>query len=93
MDVERYLALHDEILRHCWIGTGRSLESLESVCKTWFDTFGEEAEIARSNLAPDLIRFLFNARFSNDSESELKDASFFYWVQKVWYPLEKVLES
>ena len=80
MDVERCLALHNEILYYGWVGSGRSLGSLESTCKSWFETFGEEAEAVRSNLTPDLIRFLEHARFVNDPESELKDTFFFYWV-------------
>jgi hypothetical protein len=83
MDVERCIALHNEILRYGWVGSGRSPESLESGCRTWFDTFGEEAEAIRSDLAPDLIRFLEHARFIRDPESKV---NFFYWVQNLASP-------
>jgi hypothetical protein len=85
MNVERCIELHDEILRLGWVGSGRSLESLESTCKTWFDLHGDEAEAFRSKLAPDLIRFLEHARTMHDAKSG-EDLFFFYWVQNVASP-------
>jgi hypothetical protein len=85
MNVERCLALHDEILRLGWVGSGRSLESLESNCKTWFDMYGAEAEAFRSKLAPDLVEFLEHARIMCDAESG-GDLFFFYWVQNLASP-------
>ena len=85
MNVNRCLALHHEILQHGWLGSGRSLSSLERNCKTWFNTFGEEAEAIRSDLASDLIKFLEQARFSYDWENE-KHVNFFYWVDNLAGP-------
>ncbi|CAO2656576.1 Nn.00g053790.m01.CDS01 [Neocucurbitaria sp. VM-36] len=85
MNVERCIALHDEILRQGWVGSGRSPESLESTCKTWFDTFGDEADAVRSDLAPDLVKFLTHARVVYDPEFGV-DLHFFYWVQNLASP-------
>ena len=55
--------------------------------KTWFETFGEEAEVVRRDLVPDLIRFLEQARVVYDSENEFGvGLSFFYWVQNLVSP-------
>lgn len=62
MNAERCIALHNETMHYGWVGSGRSPGSLESTCKTWFDTFGDEAEAVRSDLGPDLIKFLQHAR-------------------------------
>lgn len=62
MDVERCVALHNEILRSSWTSSGRESDSLESACHTWFDTFGDEAEAVCPDLAPDLVTFLQRAR-------------------------------
>ncbi|KAI4667105.1 uncharacterized protein J4E79_001789 [Alternaria viburni] len=85
MNVERCIALHNEILRHGWVSSGCSPESLEATCKTWFDTFGDDAEAVRPQLSPDLVRFLQEARLIGYSESVV-DLSFFYWLQNLASP-------
>jgi hypothetical protein len=85
MNVERCVALHNEILRSGWVSSGRSLETLESTSKTWFDTFGDDAEAVRAQLAPDLVRFLQQARVIHDPEFAA-DLPFFYWLQNLASP-------
>ena len=85
MNVDRCIALHNEILRHGWVGSGRSVESLESSCQTWFDTFSDAAEAVRADLAPDLVQFLQHARVICDPEAKV-DLFFFYWVQNLADP-------
>ncbi|KAH8634367.1 hypothetical protein IG631_09767 [Alternaria alternata] len=85
MNVDRCIALHNEILRHGWVGSGRSVESLESSCQTWFDTFRDAAEAVRADLAPDLVQFLQHARVICDPEAKV-DLFFFYWVQNLTDP-------
>ncbi|CAG5186482.1 uncharacterized protein ALTATR162_LOCUS11596 [Alternaria atra] len=86
MNVGRCIALHNEILRHGWVGSGRSLEPLESSCKTWFDTFDNKAEAFRVDLVSDLIGFLQHARVIYDPESEFNDLLLLYWVQNLAEP-------
>ena len=85
MNVDRCIALHNEILRHGWVSSGRRLESLDSTCKTWFDTFGDAAEAIRPQLSPDLVRFLEHARVIQDPETGA-DLCFFYWFKKLAGP-------
>jgi hypothetical protein len=85
MNVDKCVARHHKILQHDWLGVGRSLSSFERNCKSWFDTFGEEAEAVRANLASDLITFLEQARYSYDWENE-KYINFFYWVDNLAGP-------
>ncbi|CAN9200651.1 unnamed protein product [Alternaria alternata] len=85
MNVDRCIALHNEILRHGWVSSGRRLESLDSTCKTWFDTFGDTAEAIRPQLSPDLVRFLEHARVIQDPETGA-DLCFFYWFKNLAGP-------
>lgn len=85
MDVERCVALHNEILRSSWTSSGRESDSLESACHTWFDTFGDEAEAVCPNLAPDLVTFLQRARVIYGLETGVH-LDFFYWVQNLASP-------
>jgi hypothetical protein len=86
MDVERCIALHNEILLYAWINAGRSPESFESECTTWLDVFSDEAEATRAAFIPDVVRFLEGARMSDPN-----DMSFFYWVNGLAGP-EYMLE-
>lgn len=79
MNVERCIELHNEIVKHGWIGSGRDPETLNSQCKTWFELHGEEAETARSDLSPDLIQFLEQAQIPYGREGE-SCLEFFYWA-------------
>lgn len=74
LDHERCAALHNEILRLGWVGSGRSLDQLETV--NWFQYFGQSAIDCRQHLSPDLIDFLEQAQMiKNDDQFCL-----FYYV-------------
>ncbi|KAF7675694.1 hypothetical protein GT037_006413 [Alternaria burnsii] len=62
MNVERCIELHNEIVQHGWIGSGRSPETLTSQSKSWFQLHGGKAEAARSDLSAELIQFLEQAQ-------------------------------
>lgn len=90
MQVERCVALHNEILRHGWIGSGRNADTFETNCPSWFDYCGTHAEAVRNDLAPDLMEFLKQARIPVlPSGSEF---SFSYWVAGLAGP-ELMFES
>lgn len=78
MNVERCIFLHNKIVQHGWIGSGRSPESLAAQSKTWFEIHGEEAEAVRSDLSPDLVQFLEQAQIPYGTEGE-SCLDFFYW--------------
>jgi hypothetical protein len=81
MTVERCVVLHNEILQHGWIGSGRSPDQLAANCTHWFDYYGAKAEAVRPNLDPDLIIFLERALLPN-----VEEFSFFYWVNSLAGP-------
>jgi hypothetical protein len=81
MDVERCVVLHNEILQHGWIGSGRSPDQLAANCTHWFDYYGAKAEAVRPSLDPDLIIFLERALLPN-----VEEFSFFYWVNSLAGP-------
>ncbi|KAI4643339.1 uncharacterized protein J4E79_011280 [Alternaria viburni] len=68
MNVERCISLHNEIVRHGWVGSGRSPDTLASHSKSWFEVFGDEAEVERSALSPDLVQFLEHRKKEGDIE-------------------------
>ncbi|CAN9232060.1 unnamed protein product [Alternaria alternata] len=70
MNVERCIELHNEIVQHGWVGSGRSPETLTSQSKSWFQLHGEKAEAARSDLSAELIQFLEQAQDPYAQESE-----------------------
>lgn len=80
LDHERCAALHNEILRRGWIGSGRSLDNLETV--NWFHYYGQAAEDCRHLLSQDLIAFLEQAQMiKNDDQFCL-----FYYVTGLLSP-------
>ncbi|KAI4614255.1 uncharacterized protein J4E87_009653 [Alternaria ethzedia] len=85
MNVERCISLHNEIVRHGWVGSGRSPDTLASHGKSWFQVFGEEAEAERSNLSPDLVQFLEQVQIPRVEEEGFYP-EFFYWVQGLSHP-------
>ena len=85
MNVERCISLHNEIVRHGWVGSGRSPDTLASHSKSWFEVFGDEAEAERSNLSPGLIQFLEQVQIPRVEEEGLYP-EFFYWVQGLSHP-------
>ncbi|KAF2621198.1 hypothetical protein BU25DRAFT_416300 [Macroventuria anomochaeta] len=58
MDVERCVSLHNETLLHGWTHSGRSADTFESQCHTWYNSDPTEAEIVRKDLSLDLFDFL-----------------------------------
>ena len=85
MNVERCISLHNEIVRHGWVGSGRSADTLASHSKSWFEVFGDEAEAERSNLSPGLIQFLEKIQIPRIEEEGFYP-EFFYWVQGLSHP-------
>jgi hypothetical protein len=80
MNIDKCVALHNQILKHGWLGSGRTIEDFEQECKTWFDLWGDEAEALRNTLSPDLVAFLERAYATH------ADHSFFYYVSGLDYP-------
>ncbi|KAI4605107.1 hypothetical protein J4E83_010843 [Alternaria metachromatica] len=85
MNVERCISLHNEIVRHGWVGSDRSPDTLASHSKSWFQVFGEEAEVERSALSPDLVQFLEQVQIPRVEEEGFYP-EFFYWVQGLSHP-------
>ena len=73
MNVERCVALNNEILRLGWVGSGRDPDLFESLCPPFLHDSPPEARDGRT---PDLIRFLEQARTRGKNEW----LSFHYWV-------------
>jgi hypothetical protein len=80
MDVDKCVVLHNKILKHGWLGSGKTIKDFERECQTWFDHFGEEAEALRTTLSPDLLTFLRGAHITP------LDHSFFYYVSGLYSP-------
>jgi hypothetical protein len=80
MDVDKCVELHNKILKHGWLESGKTTEDFERDCKTWFDHWSEEADALRNTLSPDLVAFLERAYVTNT------DHSFFYYVDGLWSP-------
>jgi hypothetical protein len=76
MDVEKCVLLHNRILEHGWLGSGKTIEDLEQNRKTWFDYHGDLAEAISDILSPDLIAFLERAYVVDCDDGH----SFFYYV-------------
>ncbi|KAH4063780.1 hypothetical protein HBH50_186600 [Parastagonospora nodorum] len=82
MDVDKCVVLHNKILEHGWVHSGKSREDLERNRKTWFDYHGDEAEAIRDILSPDIIAFLERAY-----EVDCEDGhAFFYYVAGLFSP-------
>jgi hypothetical protein len=82
MDVDKCVTLHNKILEHGWLHSGKTLEELEQNRKTWFDYHGDAAEAMRDLLSPDLTAFLERAY-----EVTCEDGhSFFYYVKCLFSP-------
>jgi hypothetical protein len=82
MDVDRCVELHNKILEHGWVQSGKSKEDLERNRKTWFDYHGDEAEAIRDVLSPDIFAFLERA-YVMDCEG---GHAFFYYVGGLFSP-------
>jgi hypothetical protein len=79
-EVERCIALHNEILMHGWVGSGRDAANFTG--KNWFDHLGDQANNARGRLSTPLTRFLKGALTTDEN-----NYSFFYHVGGLGYPL------
>jgi hypothetical protein len=77
MNVNRCVALHNEILAIGWQGRGNDDGDLG---QSWFVFYGEDAEDMRDYLSPDLVAFLERAWEVGD------DHSFFYYVSGLNHP-------
>jgi hypothetical protein len=80
MNVGKCVALHNQIFKYGWLGSGRTIKDFEQECKPWFDLWGDEAEALRKTLSPNLVAFLERAFVTN------ADHSFFYYVCGLDYP-------
>lgn len=80
LDHERCAALHNELVQRGWIGSGRSLDQLETV--NWFQYDGQDAEDSQRLLSKDLVAFLEQAQMiKNDGQFCL-----FYYVTGLLSP-------
>jgi hypothetical protein len=80
LDHERCAALHNELVQRGWIGSGRSLDQLETV--NWFQYYGQDAEDSQRLLSKDLVAFLEQAQMiKNDGQFCL-----FYYVTGLLSP-------
>ncbi|KAF2993162.1 hypothetical protein E8E13_000065 [Curvularia kusanoi] len=82
MDVNKCAELHNKILEHGWLRSGKSRQDLERNRKTWFDYHGDEAEAIRDILSPDIIAFLERAYVVDWDGGH----AFFYYVAGLFTP-------
>jgi hypothetical protein len=69
MNVGKCVALHNQIFKYGWLGSGRTIEDFEQECKPWFDLWGDEAEALRNTLSPNLVAFLERTFVTNVDHS------------------------
>lgn len=60
MDSDRCVALHNAILEHGWLESGRTAETFATSTRTWWEVHGDSEEVER--LHPSLRAFLQGAR-------------------------------
>jgi hypothetical protein len=75
-DPELSAEIHNKILEHAWIGTGREVASLPS---SWWDEYSPIPFDLASRLNPNLIRFLQSARSA--IEALISGLNFFYYLR------------
>ena len=76
MDVDKCVELHNKILEHGWLHSGKTIEDFGQKRQTWFDQHGDQAEAISDLLSPDLIAFLERAYEIHCDGAH----SFFYYV-------------
>jgi hypothetical protein len=81
MNVDKCVALHNKILEHGFLQSGRTIEDLQRERKTWFDNYGDKAEAFHGTLSSDLIAFLERVYVTNEN-----NYSFFYYVSCLYWP-------
>ncbi|KAL7908060.1 hypothetical protein GGI35DRAFT_453314 [Trichoderma velutinum] len=74
LDHERCVALHNHLVHYAWSAEGRSPATLNSSRKTFFTTYGTEAEALRERLDPSLAAFLNAALLPPDGSDGLDPA-------------------
>jgi hypothetical protein len=82
MDVDKCVELHNKILEHGWLRSGKTIEDFEQNRQTWFDKNGDQAEAISGLLSPNLIAFLERA-YEIDCEG---GHQFFYLVSSLSGP-------
>ncbi len=80
MNVDRCVSLHNRILQHGWIHSGKSYEELISSTNTWFNVYGRSAEAVRGKLCKELVQFLEKALVAP------KGHAFFYYYCSLHKP-------
>lgn len=82
MDSSRCIALHNAILEHGWVASGRTAEDFATSTRPWWHVYGESAEVGRFH--PSLRTFLEGARVvPGDYRPE---TSLFYNVRGLHHP-------
>lgn len=82
IDVDRCIALHNEIYKIGWTGSGRSLDDLPT--KTFLDFYSNDiTDELRDRLSEDLKAFLGRARHF---DLEGQKFEFFYYVSGLYIP-------
>lgn len=82
MDTDRCVALHNAILEHGWIASGRSAADFEANTRTWWTEYGASTDVGR--LHPSLRAFLTQARVVPYGYQP--DTSFFFNVRGLLVP-------
>jgi hypothetical protein len=82
MDVDKCVELHNKILEHEWVHSGKSIEDFERLRQTWFEKYGDDAEAIRDLLSPNLTAPLERA-YEIDYDG---GHSFFYYVNGLFSP-------
>jgi hypothetical protein len=83
MDVDKCVELHNKILEHGWLHSGKTTEDFKQNRQTWFDYHGDHAETISDLLSPDLIAFLEGAYVIDYEDGH----SFFYFVSGLSGPV------
>jgi hypothetical protein len=76
MNVEHCVRLHNEVLRHGLVHSGRDPTLFEDQCPLYFDQPNSSRPVTREGRTQDLIRFLEQARVTGNNDSFY----FHYWV-------------
>lgn len=82
LDVERCVALHNEILWRGWNASGGTPEDFPGV--NWFELHGEAAQPARARLSSPLSAFLDQALAINSTYSFFYYTGSFKWPPTMW---------
>lgn len=81
LDYERCAILHNYIVQYSWVAEGNLLSDFTH--RSFFEHYGDEAEVARERLHPSLVAFLEAIYLPEDGLS-----SFFLWAKSISSPSE-----